>query len=145
MSRYVMNFYTRCTDPAREDEFNSWYSHVHVPELACVEGVTDARRYICTDPRCEAKYLAVYELETKDLAESMKRFFSIVRSSFESGRHIDCVESATTVNTPLVGIYKEMLPDEVARLPLREYPKRVPAALSELAGPDDCDDHCNHA
>ena len=74
MSKYAMNFYTRCTDPAREKEFNSWYSHTHLPALRLAKGLTSARRYICTDISCEAKYLAVYEFETEDIQESLRSF-----------------------------------------------------------------------
>lgn len=134
MNKYAMNFYTRCTDPAREKEFNSWYSHTHLPALRLAKGLTSARRYICTDISCKAKYLAVYEFETEDIQESLRSFFRIVRQSFETGSHIDCIESISSVNTPKVACFKELLAEQVARLPCKEYPKKVPGALNELSG-----------
>ena len=33
------------SSPDREDEYNSWYSKVHIPEVCQVDGITGARRY----------------------------------------------------------------------------------------------------
>lgn len=132
MSKYAMHFYTRCTDSAREEEFNSWYSHVHLPQLHQAIGVSSARRYVSVDSNCKARYLAVYEFETEDIQESLQSFFEIVRECFESVKHIDCIESVTIVNTPMVSCYKELLSEHVPRLSCGEYPKRIPDALKEL-------------
>lgn len=54
--------------PDREDEYNEWYSQVHVPEVCGLEGVTGARRYQRLDAAAgEAPYVAIYELEADDL------------------------------------------------------------------------------
>ncbi len=135
MSKYAMLFYTRCTDSAREDEFNSWYSHVHIPELRQAAGLTSARRFVCTELSHKAKYLAMYEFETENPQESARSFFQIVQKCFASGRHIDCIESVFASDTPGVAVYRELAPDEVRRLPCRDYPKRVPEILNKLADP----------
>lgn len=135
MSKYAMFFYTRCTDFGREDEFNSWYSHVHIPELRQAAGLTSARRFVCSEPKCRAKYLAVYEFETDNLQESKRSFFQIVHRCFTSGRHIDCIESVVAADTPGVTVYRELAPDDVRCLPCPDYPKGVPEALKKLADP----------
>ena len=132
MSKYAMYFYTRCTDPAREEEYNSWYSHVHLPQLRQAKGVSSAKRYVSMDSNCKAKYLAVYEFETEDIHESLESFFQIVRRCFETGKHIDFIESVSIVNTPLVSCYKELPSEQVPQFPCGEYPKMVPDALKEL-------------
>ena len=81
---------------------------------------------------CKAKYLAVYEFETEDIQESLESFFQIVRRCFETGKHIDFIESVSIVNTPLVSCYRELPSEQVPQIPCGEYPKRVPAALKEL-------------
>ena len=58
--------------PDREDEYNNWYTKVHLPDVCAVDGVTGARRYKAVDPSQLAPgapgYCAVYDLEADDLA-----------------------------------------------------------------------------
>jgi hypothetical protein len=58
--------------PEREDEYNAWYSGVHIPEVCDVPGVTGASRYKMSDVTPAAPgtnvYAAVYELEADDLS-----------------------------------------------------------------------------
>jgi len=64
------------SDPAREDEFNEWYSHAHLPEILAVPGFVSARRYKVHDPGNGVPpahtYLAVYEIEADDLTGPAK-------------------------------------------------------------------------
>ena len=56
----------------REDEFNDWYTHTHIPDVLAIPGIVAATRY-----RHLARggapawggfhYMAIYELETADL------------------------------------------------------------------------------
>ena len=57
-------------DPAAEHEFNEWYNTEHLPFLAAVPGVLTARRFRSDDPATERKYLALYHLESADVAKS---------------------------------------------------------------------------
>lgn len=36
---------SRPADPAREDEYNDWYTNTHIPEVCAVPGFVAARRY----------------------------------------------------------------------------------------------------
>ena len=56
------------TDPEHEAEFNEWYNTDHLPALVSVPGVYAARRYRATDGF--PKYLAVYELASRDVPKS---------------------------------------------------------------------------
>ncbi|ROO85013.1 hypothetical protein EDD29_2548 [Actinocorallia herbida] len=60
---------SRPSDPAREDEYNAWYSGTHLADVCAVPGFVRARRYKVRDaanPSGHA-YLAVYEIESDDL------------------------------------------------------------------------------
>jgi len=60
--------------PGREDDFNRWYTHVHLDDVRSIEGFTGARRYrILNDDGIVAhySYLAVYDLETNDVSATM--------------------------------------------------------------------------
>jgi hypothetical protein len=66
----------------RDAEFNEWYDKQHVPDVLKVPGYCAAQRFrLEPDPNAPAggpnKYLALYEMETDDvaatLAELMKR------------------------------------------------------------------------
>jgi hypothetical protein len=56
------------TDAEHEAEFNEWYNTDHLPALASVPGVYAARRYRATAGT--PKYLAVYELASRDVSNS---------------------------------------------------------------------------
>ena len=65
------------TDPAREAEFNEWYTNTHLDDVLRVAGFNVARRYALSDARPMAgtqasslRYLAVYEVESDDLEQS---------------------------------------------------------------------------
>ena len=56
------------TAPEHEAEFNEWYNTDHLPALVSVPGVYAARRYRATAG--SPKYLAVYELASRDVPQS---------------------------------------------------------------------------
>jgi len=68
-SEGIVLVFTDCTDAAREDEYNEWYSgHLH----HTVESIDfyAANRYVADDPdRAPSKYLAVYESRSGDPAK----------------------------------------------------------------------------
>jgi hypothetical protein len=61
-------FFGMNVDPDAEDDFNRWYDTEHVPNLAKVPGVLAARRYRSVVG--EHKYVALYHLESPDVASS---------------------------------------------------------------------------
>ena len=66
-----------CADPAREGEFNAWYTHSHVPNLVRIPGyVSGARFRLVEHPALEwlkmgPKYLALYELRDLECIPSL--------------------------------------------------------------------------
>jgi hypothetical protein len=63
---------TNPVEPSREDEFNDWYSNVHVPAILELPGFVGARRYrVISDGETAHRYMAVYEIERDDVAAAM--------------------------------------------------------------------------
>jgi len=51
----------------KEEEFNKWYTDVHVPMFFGFDGLKKAGRYQCIgDAGDNAKYLAIYEFEDEE-------------------------------------------------------------------------------
>jgi hypothetical protein len=57
-------------DPAAEAEFNEWYNSEHLPQLGAVPGVLCARRFRAGEADVERKYLALYHLQSPDVAST---------------------------------------------------------------------------
>ena len=56
-----------------EDAYNDWYTNTHLADVLKVPGVKSATRYKLADTQmvdqdCKFRYLAIYELDTDDLA-----------------------------------------------------------------------------
>lgn len=73
MKEAVLVVLTNPVSPEQEDAFNTWYDRVHVPDVLKVPGFVAARRYRLSDVQLgaaggEHRYLALYEVETDDLA-----------------------------------------------------------------------------
>jgi len=80
---------SRPADPARDDEFNDWYTNTHIPEVCAVPGIVGARRYKVHDPGRDGgevwpAYVAVYEIDCDDLEAPMRALRA--RSSEGRGR-----------------------------------------------------------
>ncbi len=74
MPKGIMVVQSGPSDPAREDEYNDWYSHTHLPEIRAVPGVVAARRYKVRDggdARPHA-YVAIYEIDADDLTAPVR-------------------------------------------------------------------------
>jgi hypothetical protein len=73
MTRKALLYVTTNAAEGREDDFNTWYDEVHVPEiLEHVDGIHAATRYKRADASPGAAdqpgYCAVYEIEADDPA-----------------------------------------------------------------------------
>ena len=71
MTHYRLFAFSDCKDPAREQEFNDWYDNVHLPDMLEVPGMISATRWMSADNKENEvrRYLAMYEMETDDLAK----------------------------------------------------------------------------
>ena len=73
MPKGIMVVQSCPSDPAREEEFNEWYSQTHVPELLTIAGIVSAHRYK-VHGEADRPYLAVYEIEADDITAPMKEW-----------------------------------------------------------------------
>ena len=65
MAKGIMYVESRPSSPDREQEYNTWYDEVHLPELLALDGIVSARRLRPLDG--DGSYVAIYELEGDDL------------------------------------------------------------------------------
>lgn len=53
--------------PGKEDEFNDWYSNIHIQEICQIPGFKSAQRFALGDaqmgPTGQHQYLAIYEID----------------------------------------------------------------------------------
>lgn len=106
MPRGIRLAFTECSDPSREEEFNRWYTHTHLPDLSRAHGFVRSRRFVSTQPGTPSKYLAVYEFESESLERSFAAQKALVEEAHNTGRHIDCLKA--------IGVYpyREIEPAE---------------------------------
>ncbi|RUP00930.1 MAG: hypothetical protein EKK34_31755 [Mycobacterium sp.] len=65
MAKGIIYVETYPSSPDREQEFNTWYDEVHLPELVALDGIVSARRLRPVNG--EGPYVALYEIEGDDL------------------------------------------------------------------------------
>ena len=63
----IMQIVASESSPEKEEDFNRWYSDVHLPMLFGYDGVKRASRYrlIGDDFKSNAKFLAIYEFDSR--------------------------------------------------------------------------------
>jgi hypothetical protein len=86
---------TNCTDPSKEEEFNAWYNHIHVPDVTAPGIFRHALRFVNTDPSAQAgKYVATYETTWEDVSKALTgEAASKARADWEKrGRLSDTIE-----------------------------------------------------
>jgi hypothetical protein len=85
MAGYHFVVLSNPASPEVEDEYNDWYDNVHLRDVVDIPGFVSAQRFEWTARRADDvapdhKYLAIYEIDTDDLAETfnelMERAFT---------------------------------------------------------------------
>lgn len=117
--KFMLTVLTSCADPEREEEFNSWYMHCHLPDLKETVGLVRARRFTNLDPSDEPSMsLTVYEFEHDNMDECVAMLSQTAFESIPKGRHFD------TDKFVLKGFYQweEMDPAVVKPLDKYDYP-----------------------
>ena len=59
----------------KEEEFNRWYSDVHLPEVLQIEGFQTAQRFRLTKQQMQAQshtYLAIYNINSEDVSGTLE-------------------------------------------------------------------------
>jgi hypothetical protein len=72
MTRFLFVVFTAPIE-GQEDEYNEWYDGRHLSDTVRVPGIVSGERFVLADvdsPQTRLpKYLALYEVETDDIAE----------------------------------------------------------------------------
>ena len=86
LERWV-NLVENNADPEREPQFNDWYDNMHLPDALRTPGFVRARRYERHEFRDgRAQYLAMYEIDSADIAETMRVRRAIREEEVKKGR-----------------------------------------------------------
>jgi hypothetical protein len=103
MGKYMLVVGMNVADPANEGEFNDWYNNIHFPDVLETPNFMRATRWEHTGPKPEdAKYLALYEIETDDIQTAMKGLNETIAAKREAGR-------MSNLGTPVImGTYKQI-------------------------------------
>jgi len=102
MAKYLLVVETNCADASREAEFNEWYDKTHLPDVFETPGFVKATRCEITEPaEGRGKFLATYEIETKDIDGFMKAHNDNMAKKRAAGRFSDLL---TVVSR---GFYKQ--------------------------------------
>jgi len=93
MARYVFLAMADCSDPSREDEFNKWWTEIHLPDVLSTPGAIWGARYENTDPEGNKrpKYLEVCEFETDDIKKLENELNEISLKARKAGRGSDLI------------------------------------------------------
>ncbi len=106
MAKWIYIVGTKCADPSREKDFNEWYDTMHLPDLVKrVPGLMKATRFEMfkvvphgrTGPGMPKfassqvnyeipKYLAIYEIDTDDIDQTLASISTESRKVGEMGR-----------------------------------------------------------
>jgi len=65
MAKGIILVETRPSSPDRDQEYNTWYDEVHIPELVALDGFVSARRLRPVEG--DGPYVAIYEVEADNL------------------------------------------------------------------------------
>ena len=107
MANWIRVVESNCTDATREAEFHEWYTKVHLPDMLETPGILRATRYEAVEPKeGEARFLAVYEMETDDIDRTMAKLREIVDRKRAEGRGTELSEVVSRslnreINPPL--------------------------------------------
>ncbi len=75
----MKTYYMVYSNPAegREEEYNDWYSNVHLQEVTRIEGFISAQRFELTKAQLveeqHYKYMAIYEINNEDVQGTTDR------------------------------------------------------------------------
>ncbi|WP_204079700.1 DUF4286 family protein [Mycobacterium riyadhense] len=78
MAKGIIHVESRPSSPDRDQEYNTWYDEVHIPELVALDGFVSARRLRPVDG--DGSYVALYEIEADDLQTVLQNMLDNARN-----------------------------------------------------------------
>lgn len=87
MTKYMLVVGLNVADKGKEAEFNKWYNEIHFPDVLETQGFVKATRWENIAPgEKDAKFLALYEIETDDIDATMKALNATIAEKAKAGR-----------------------------------------------------------
>lgn len=89
MSRYKFLAFSNSVE-GRDEEFNAWYDAIHAPDICSIPGFVSCERFTAAGGNIPYRYMAIYEVETDDIAATMLAF----REAISAGTMVisDCLD-----------------------------------------------------
>lgn len=78
MAKGIIHVETWPSSPDRDQEYNTWYDEIHIPELVALDGFVSARRLRPVDG--DGPYVALYEIEADDLQSVLQNMLNNARN-----------------------------------------------------------------
>jgi hypothetical protein len=89
----------------QEDEYNDWYTNTHLHDVIKIPGFIAAQRFVLSDEQMQSetpyRYMAVYEIETDDLKDTLSALGQAIESGMEISSAIDMENIGYWIFTPI--------------------------------------------
>jgi len=93
-----------CTDPARIDEWDTWYDEVHVHDMLSCGAFSAMSRWRRIEPvRVGANHLTLYDVATPTVEEAVTRSAATLADVVAAGRKHECHAGGLTVTVRPTG------------------------------------------
>ncbi len=108
MKKWLLIVESNCIDPHREAEFNEWYNTVHLPDMLELSAVVYVDRYENINPEDgQAKYIAVYGIESDDIQKTTDDITRHVQAKSGQGRMSHLLQATRRVRAQhIIGMQK---------------------------------------
>ncbi|MGD9365094.1 MAG: hypothetical protein PVH87_05315 [Desulfobacteraceae bacterium] len=98
MKKWLLIVESNCTDPDRDADFNEWYNNIHLPDMLELPAVVRVDRYENINPGDgEAKYIALYEIESDDIHKTIDDTAKHIQSKASQGRMSDLLQATRRI------------------------------------------------
>ena len=101
MPKGIMYVETNPVSPDRAAEYHKWYNDTHLAEIVSVDGIVSARRFAPLDGN--GPFIAIYELDTDDLAGAVQRLSALGQSG-----QMSSLEHLQLDPPPVMHVYREI-------------------------------------
>ena len=101
MPKGIMYVETMPVSADREVDYHKWYNDTHLAEIVAVDGIVSARRFAPVDGN--GPFIAIYELDSDDLADPMRRLAELGQSG-----QMSSLEHLQLDPPPVTRVYREI-------------------------------------
>lgn len=89
MDKWINFHELHCYRP-KEQEFDTWYNTIHLPDVVASPGYTAATRYQIKEfKKGRGSFLTIYEIESDDIEETIRLRFEKMKKEIAAGRSSD--------------------------------------------------------